>query len=303
VVIAGQPIPNVAFLWCFSDQGQFQWLKGGANTTTYNTIVWFNYAFDSQNNIYVAGKITGGATGESFMGMTPPATQNNSPPFVMKLPPDASSALWSTFPNRGTLQSGAIVLKGNEVGLAASGITNPYTWGTQSLTVSNIGNGFEVVFGRFDKDTGACLSLSRIPGDNGYNDSGCSIAVDASGDYILGGGVGHQLTFTTNTITNIGSQSDFFVAKYSTSVCSLHTEDFKDEGLELAPNPVVSTVRINTQETLHYQLYSISGVLFKEGTVDAQDNTIDFSGMAVGTYLLKTVNDAGKVKLVKLVKE
>jgi hypothetical protein len=43
--------------------------------------------------------------------------------------------------------------------------------------------------------------------------------------------------------------------------------------------------------------------LVKEGTVDAQDKTIDFSGMAVGTYLLKTVNDAGKVRYVKLVKE
>jgi hypothetical protein len=299
-VIAGQTVTHAAFLWCFNDQGQLQWLKESSNANVYNTIFWYNYAFDPQNNIYIGGNITG-ANYENFLGVSP--SQFNNPPFLMKLNPTADSVLWSTYPNRPALQRGAIVLKDNEVGLTSCGITNPYTWGTQSLTVSNISTGFEVVFGRFNKDTGACLGLSRIVGDTGYDDIGTALAVDASGDYILGGGVGHQLTFTTNTITNIGSQSDFFVAKYSTSVCSLHAEDFKEEGLELAPNPVVAAVLINTLEELHYKLYALSGVIVKEGTLNEQANTIDFSGMATGTYLLQTVNDAGKVKQVKLVKE
>jgi len=299
-IIAGQNATHAAFLWCFNDQGQFQWLKESSNANVYNTIFWYNYAFDPQNNIYIGGNITG-ANYENFLGVSP--SQFNNPPFLMKLNPTADTVLWSTYPNRPALQRGAIVLKDNEVGLTSCGITNPYTWGTQSLTVSNISTGFEVVFGRFNKDTGACLGLSRIVGDTGYDDIGTALAVDASGDYILGGGVGHQLTFATNTITNIGSQSDFFVAKYSTSVCSLHTEDFKEEGLELAPNPVVASVRVATGENLRYQLYSISGVVVKEGTLNEQANTIDFSGMAVGTYILRTVNDAGKVKQVKLVKE
>jgi hypothetical protein len=139
-------------------------------------------------------------------------------------------------------------------------------------------------------------------GDDGYDDTGCSIAVDASGDYILGGGVGHKLTFTTNSITNTGSQSDFFVAKYSTSVCSLSTKDFKEQGLELAPNPVESMVKIETQENLNYNLYDITGKIIKQGTITQQENTIDFTQLTTGTYILETTNEQGAVKKVKLLK-
>ena len=298
-VIAGHTATHAGFIWCFNDQGQFQWLKESSGSL-YGTIFWNNFAFDPQNIVYISGRIAGGNF-ENFLGVSPPL--GNLPPFLMKLSPDASTVLWSTYPNRGTLATGGIVLNGNEIGFACSGITNPYTWGTQSLTVSNINNGFEVIFGRFNKDTGACLGLSRIIGDDGYDDTGCSIAVDASGDYILGGGIGHQLTFTTNTIYNIGQQSDFFVAKYSTSVCSLSTKDFKEQGLELAPNPVESMVKIETQENLTYNLYDITGKSIKQGEITEQENTIDFAQLTTGTYILETTNCNGEVKKVKLLKK
>jgi hypothetical protein len=275
-------------------------LKESSIANVYNTIFWYNYAFDPQNNIYIGGYITG-ANYENFLGVSP--SQFNNPPFVMKLNPTADTVLWSTYPTKDGRQTGAIVLNGNEVGVTTTCSGSVYTWGTQTFAPGGTNQGTEVLFARLNKDTGACIALNKIPGDVGYDDCGTAFAVDASGDYILGGALGHQLTFTTNTITNIGSQSDFFVAKYSTSVCSLHTEDFKEEGLELAPNPVVAAVRINTVEELHYKLYTLSGVIVKEGTLNEQANTIDFSGRATGTYLLQTVNNAGKVKQVKLVKE
>ncbi len=299
-VIGGQTVTHPAFIWCFNGLGQFQWLKQSTCTTFYSTIFWNNFQFDPQNNIYISGRIVGGSI-ENFYGMSP--TLGNSPPFIMKLNPDASAALWYSFPNRGTTANGGIVLNGNEVGLTASGITNPYIWGGQTLTVSNINNGYEVIFARFNKDTGACLGLSRIVGDDGYDDTGCAIAVDASGDYILGGGFGHQLTFTTNTVFNIGSQSDFFVAKYSTSVCSLSNKDFKEQGLEFYPNPVENMVKINTNENLTYTLYNIIGAQVKQGKINEQENTIDCSQLAQGTYLLQTTNQEGAIKKVKLLKK
>lgn len=299
-IVGGQTINTTAFLTCFTDLGQFQWVRQNSYTTP-GGLTFYNIAFDSQNNIYIGGKYLGFGL-DTFIGFTDPTP--GIPSFVMKVNPTADTLLWSTYHNKGTSNYGAIIVKGNEVGFTSYCYDPDFAWGGQTLVATAApGQATEVLFARFNATTGACLSLNKIPGDVGYDDKGTALAVDASGDYILGGSLGHQLTFTTNTITNIGSQSDFFVAKYSTSVCSLHTEDFKEEGLELAPNPVVSTVRINTQETLHYQLYSISGVLVKEGTVDVQDTTIDFSGMAVGTYLLKTVNGDGKVRYVKLVKE
>lgn len=299
-VIGGQTVTHPAFIFCFNNLGQFQWLRQSTSTTFYSTIFWNNFQFDPQNNIYISGRIVGGSI-ENFYGMSP--TLGNSPPFIMKLNPDASAALWYSFPNRGTTANGGIVLNGNEVGLTASGITNPYTWGGQTLTVSNINNGYEAIFARFNKDTGACLGLSRIVGDDGYDDTGCAITVDASGDYILGGGFGHQLTFTTNTIFNIGSQSDFFVAKYSTSVCSLSNDDFKEQGIELAPNPVQSTVKVTTEENLTYIVVDMAGKIIKQGTITPVENTIDVSSLTPGVYILQTNNSEGAIKKVKLVKE
>ena len=298
-VIAGHTATHAGFIWCFNDLGQFQWLKESSGTL-YNTIFWYNFAFDPQNNVYISGNILGGNF-ENFLGMSSP--YGNNPPFVMKLNPTADTVLWSTYPNEGGTQTGAIVLKGNEIGVATSGYGNSYTWGSQTLNINSTNEGIEVLFARLNKDTGACLGLSRIVGDNGYDDTGCSIAVDASGDYILGGGIGHQLTFTTNTIYNIGQQSDFFVAKYSTSVCSLSTKDFKEQGLELAPNPVESMVKIETQENLTYALYDINGKPIKQGKLTEQENTIDFAQLTTGTYILETTNCNGEVKQVKLLKK
>ena len=297
-VIAGQTVTHAAFLWCFNDLGQFQWLKESTGPN-FNTIFWYNYAFDSQNNIYISGYIAG-ASYENFLGLSP--SQFNNPPFVMKFDPSASTVLWTSYPTRGGRQTGAIVLKGSELGVTTVCSGSAYTWGTQTFAPGGTNQGTEVLFARLNKDTGACLSLNKITGDVGYDDVGTALAVDSSGDYILGGGFGHQLTFATNSILNIGSQSDFFVAKYSTSVCSLGTDDFKTEGIELSPNPVEHYVSIEVAEPMDYVVYSLLGVKVKEGKLTVASHQIDFGGLTSGTYVLETTTGAGVVKKAKLLK-
>jgi Secretion system C-terminal sorting domain/Beta-propeller repeat len=298
-VIGGQTATHGGFVWCFNAQGQFQWLKESSGAYL-GSLFWYNFAFDPQNNIYIAGQILGGNF-ENFLGVSP--SGDDIYPFVMKLNPTADTVLWSTYPSKGSDLGGAIVLNGNEVGVTSSGYGTPYTWGSQSININTTNQGQDVIFARLNKDTGACVGLSRINSDIGYDDVGTALAVDASGDYLLGGGFGHQLTFDNNTVLNIGSQSDFFVAKYSTSVCSLSTTDFKEEGFELYPNPVESAVKINTTENLNYSLYNILGTEVKQGKINEIENTIDFSQLPQGTYLLQTTNQAGVVKKVKLLKK
>ena len=297
-VIAGQTVTHTAFLCCFNDLGQFEWLKESTGPN-FNTVFWYNYAFDPQNNIYISGYIAG-ASYENFLGLSP--TQFNNPPFVMKFDPSASTVLWTSYPTRGGRQTGAIVLKGSELGVTTVCSGSAYTWGTQTFAPGGTNQGTEVLFARLNKDTGACLSLNKITGDVGYDDVGTALAVDSSGDYILGGGFGHQLTFATNSILNIGSQSDFFVAKYSTSVCSLGTDDFKTEGIELSPNPVEHYVSIEVAEPMDYVVYSLLGVKVKEGKLTVASHQIDFGGLTSGTYVLETTTGAGVVKKAKLLK-
>lgn len=74
---------------------------------------------------------------------------------------------------------------------------------------------------RFNKNNGEWAGLAKIDGEIGYDDLRTALAVDASGDYKLGGAMGHQLFANANTtLLNNGPQSDFFVAKFSTSLWS-----------------------------------------------------------------------------------
>lgn len=299
-VIAGQVTTKAAFIWCMNPQGQLQWLKESTVAGYYNTIKWYNFAFDPQNNVYIGGQFTG-FTGETFMGMA--TMQFNAPPFVMKIEATgvSNTAVWVTFPNRAGSPRGAILVKDNEVAIATSGITNPYTWGGQSLVVSEISTGFETVFGRFNKDTGACLSLSRIVGDTGYNDSGTALAVDASGDYILGGAMGHNLTFANNTLTSEGGQSDFFISKFSTTPCSLGVEENAQPRWGVSPNPAKEQITVQTEETLTYRLHSLTGQQLSAGQVSATAPTVSLHNLPVGLYLLTLSNTHGHTQQQKLV--
>ncbi|WP_395043492.1 T9SS type A sorting domain-containing protein, partial [Flavobacterium sp.] len=92
-------------------------------------------------------------------------------------------------------------------------------------------------------------------------------------------------------------------AKFSTSVCSLGVDDFKEEGLELAPNPVEKSVVVRTKENLKYELYNALGNKVKDGTLIELQNSIDVSDLSSGSYILKTISSSGAVKSVKLLKK
>lgn len=301
-LVGGQSVTNSAFLACFNSLGQFQWVR---QTTTPNPSRFkiYNVTFDSDNNIYMGGTILGG-NNVSFLGFYPP--ELTQPNYVLKLNPDASTIIWSTYtaaPFITGYDKGFITLKNNEVALT-NYCFGTYVWGTQSMVVSTGNQGTQPLLARFNKDTGQCIGLSRIINNltTQDQDAGTALAVDNNGDYIMGGSFGGTLNFTTNSITCIGPQSDFFIAKFSTSVCSLGIEDFKEEGLQLAPNPVEKAVQINTKERLEYEIYNSLGVAIKKGFITTIENSIDVNDFSAGTYILKTKNSLGEVKSVKLVK-
>lgn len=300
-VVGGQTITHTAFLACFNELGQFQWVREDTGTTSYLGIEFYNLDFDTQNNIYIGGKITG-TNYTSFLGLIVPEPIVTG--FVMKVNPDATTKLWSTYYNlNGALQRGAIKFNNNEVGFAGLCFGTNFTWGTQTLNASGTNQGTEALLARFNKDTGACISLSKIPGNAGYDDYGTALAVDSSGDYIYGGGCGNQLTFTTNSITATGAQSDFFLAKYSTSVCSLNNDEYNLQGLQMAPNPTSNNVTISTYEPLSYSIFNLTGSLVANGTITEQNNTIDVSNLSSGCYLVQTITVDGLIKRAKLLKQ
>lgn len=219
----------------------------------------YNLVFDTDNNIYMGGRFIGLNT-ETFLTYSLP--DPITPSYLMKLNPTADTILWVTNGNKGSSDHGAISIKGNEIALTSyCGLTE--IWGNQTMFVNNMNEGTMALLARFNKDTGSCTALTFIPSNNGFQNLGASIAVDAAGDYVLGGSFGGTQTFATNTTSYVGGQSDFFVAKYAMSPCSdLGIESKAKSTFKIYPNPAINQAIIQLQNTLDQAtvyLYDLTG--------------------------------------------
>lgn len=300
--INGQPIVNSAALICYDNLGQYQW-KVENSSTQENILKFFNITFDPQNNIYISGHITG-LNMVSFAGYSTPDPV--TPAFIMKLNPTATTLLWAS--NHNILDSGSLgylFYNGNEVAYTGRCAGPNFTWGSQTMYVNEINQGQDVLFARFDSTTGDCLSLNKINSDVGSTDFGNAIAVDASGDYIVGGGFGHYIYDMNNNVsTNEGGPSDFFLAKFSTQACTpLNNESFDESQIRVYPNPANEFIMVSVTENTKYKLYSIAGQLVKIGSLSVNENSINLQELSKGCYLLKLSNENNTVLTLKVLKE
>ncbi|CAM3788052.1 T9SS type A sorting domain-containing protein [Flavobacterium gelidilacus] len=291
------------FIASYGVNGQKLWHQEDAAGTSGSLFESYDLTTDILNNIYFSGSVFGNSS-VLFMGFTVPQTGDK--PFIIKLNPSGTTLLWSTYPQdlNGTYNSCGLAVNGSEIGYTGMCFGSAYTWGSQSIFASNTNQGTEVLFGRFNTTTGDCLSLVKIPGDNGYSDSGSALAVDSSGDYIIGGGFGHLLTVNGTTLINEGSQSDFFIAKYATTSCSLSSNEFeKEQGLSFYPNPVNDILTIDIKENSNYSLYNLQGRTIKQGNLSSSQNTIDCSLLVSGCYMLHVEDSNNNKQVVKVLKK
>ena len=226
----------------------------------------------------------------------------SSPAFVMKLDATADNLLWAS--HHSTVASsgyGALVYNGSEVAFTGWCAGNNFTWGTQSIYVTATNEGQDVLLARFNSATGACLSLNRIPSTIGSTDRGTAIAVDASGDYLVGGGFAATIyDVNNNPVFNGGGTTDFFIAKFATQACSpLSTADFEEEGIQVYPNPTSHVLTVAIHENVSYALYTITGQLVQEGKLTVVNNTITVSDLSKGYYLLRLENENGSSQSIK----
>ena len=302
--INGQPIVNFAALVCYDNNGTFLWKRENTYTDS-GTMKFFGLEFDSLNNIYIAGGITG-LNIDSFLGFS---NSSFGTAFVMKTNPTATSSLWVSNPNNSAGYGSFAGLLINDSELAfTSGFSSSsmnLTWGTQSISVPGANQGSDVLLARINSTTGACLSLNKITSNTPSTDFGAAIVKDVSGDYVIGGGFGGILyDVNNNTVVNEGGDSDFFITKFSTQPClPLTSESFEEVKINIYPNPVQNVFTVPVKENTNYQLYTITGVLVKEGSVNTIENIISISNLPAGCYLLQLQLENGKRESVKVIKE
>jgi hypothetical protein len=290
------------FIASFDATGQKLWHQQDAASSIGTNFESYDLVTDNLNNIYFAGKINGNNVA-SFMGVSSSTPFYKS--YLIKLNSSGSTVLWGAVADgTGVYESAGLAINGTEIGLVSSCFGPNYTWGTQSMFVSNVNQGTEILFARFNTVTGDCIGLNKIPGDVGYEDNGSSLAVDSSGDYIIGGGFGHHLTINGTTLINEGSQTDFFIAKYATTPCSTaSTDNFeKEQGLNFYPNPVNDILTIDIKEASSYTLYNLQGRIIQQGKLSPSNNTMDCSVLDSGCYLLHVIDINNNKQVVKVLK-
>lgn len=284
VIVAGQTVTHSGYIFCLDSQGNLEWLRESSSTNNpTGTIHWYGLDFDAQDNIYFAGNMLGGGL-ESFMGATTPSTQINNPNLVIKLNPQGN-LVWSNVSPGESYVFGDIKINGSDVYLGTICFGTPYVWGNQSVPSVAVNQGFDVLIARLNTSDGVCTQLTRLVGDDGFIDTCSALAVDSSGDLLVGGGFGHLLN-TGNQLETNSAQSDFFIAKYGLSPCSLSTSSFMTEALTVSPNPAQTHFTLSGGQAMHYTLYTLTGGWVSEGELTADSRTVSVVGLAPGVYLL-----------------
>lgn len=299
--INGQPIVNSVALVCYDNNGTFLW-KTENTSTTIGGVLLNDLSFDGQNNIFIAGGVTG-LNMSSFLGLSHPLYGTG---FLMKTNPTATNAIWTSTPSLGGVGCNKIYNNGSEITVTGTAGGGPnLTWSLQTLTIPGANQGSDVLLARFNSATGACISLNKITSSTPSSDFGAAITKDASGDYIVGGGFGGALYNVNNVATwNEGGDTDFFIAKFATQPCQpLSSESFEETNIAIYPNPVQNIFTVLVKENTKYQLYTITGVLVKEGSINTAENTISISELSSGCYVLKLQSESNKIETVKVIKE
>ncbi|MBC7643190.1 MAG: T9SS type A sorting domain-containing protein [Flavobacterium sp.] len=304
--VNNQTITHTNALACFDQNGQFLWVRENSGTAVSDLIRMHNIDFDASNNIYMSCNHYG--ANNFFIGHAGVYIGQSQSGLlrIYKINPNATSVLWATnWDNNYSGRRGTLMVKGNEVGFTDS-CGGVFTWGGQTINVNGMNQGTKPLLARFNKDTGACLGLSVINNDLSGFDGGKVITADASGDYIIGGAFSSQLSCANGSVITNGGDDDFFIAKFSTQVCSpldIATQELPKNTLVAYPNPAINDLTICVKEPCNYNIYNISSARVQSGVIDQDNNTINIAKLACGVYNIQVLTSSGVASNVKVLKE
>ena len=299
IMINGTELSAPSSLVAFDADGQYLWQRG--DTAPSWNLVFYEIDFDPSNNIYITGHMTG-LNMNIFLDYTIPDIA--IPAFVLKTDAEANGHIWASNYNApGNGGDGAIIYNNGELAYTGWVTGTDFAWGDQYLVATDVNEGQDVLLARFDASTGACTALDKIDSDVGSGDNGTAIAVEASGDYLVGGGFGSQLfDVNGNIIQNQGPQTDFFIAKYATEACSaLNINSKENNRIDVFPNPSKGVFTVKVLRETQFRLYDITGALLKTGILNQDDNKIDVSGFSAGCYLLQ-LNTGLHLEVIRILK-
>ncbi|GLB50809.1 T9SS type A sorting domain-containing protein [Neptunitalea lumnitzerae] len=302
--IQGQTLTGSSYIACLDATGTLQWMLQDAQPDLFYLAI-KKLAFDSQNDMYIACSLAGFGL-NTFLGLT--INENQVPHVIFKV--DATTATtvhWYTYPDTFSTNNlydlvyddvnNKVVFTGRVQG------DSNYTWGNQTIYPST-NNGSRPMMATFDPANGDCTGLYFINGGPGALGNGRALAVDHSGDYLVGGDFNSYLNDANgNAITSIGGDTDFFLTKFSTQACTpLSTQNNQAINLQPYPNPTYNNINVPVTQQTSYTLYNIQGALLQQGTLNTNNQSVPLNNYPTGMYLL-TLTTNGQSQTHKIIKQ
>ncbi|MCW5804125.1 MAG: hypothetical protein KIT31_17260 [Deltaproteobacteria bacterium] len=237
--------------------GSVLWAKqfGGVNGEAANRV-----ALDASDNIYVFGSISGPVD----FGAGPVPYSGFSDCLLLKLSSSGAFEWARTFGGVGVDNAFDVAARGDVVAVTG-GFRNTMTIDTTTLTSAGLSDAYVAVFGfdgtaRWAKGMGA-----------GSLDLGLAVAIDASGDVIVGGRFTNTVDFGGGPLTSAGN-FDAFLARYAGATgAHLFSRRFGSTGADQ-----VAVVRVDSNNQIYI--------------VGAFTGTVDFGGATPLTATTSSLN-------------
>jgi PKD repeat protein len=218
--IGNTVITKPAYLGSFDNNGNSLWAKQSNGNTLNGGMISSRVATDADENIYIGGITYSGDgwngyvfTNDSF------TTLVNSCPFVVKMDKNGNN-IWATnAQSSGGNNYAGITLSNNTI--ACAGPYVKISWGgftvAQPATGSPMTDNFLV---RMNAATGTIIGMDSLKSTFGLDENANALASDKNGNFYVGGRFQYDLFVASNTLTSVGGDFDWFVAKYGSANCN-----------------------------------------------------------------------------------
>ncbi len=302
------PITSSQFIGCFDNSGNLMWVKQGTDyPSDYSNFA--RVSIDPMHNLYLTSRGSGSDTFGTFIQ----TNAGSASPIVYKLDTNGNVIWAKNATVNGVTNSSTIITDGREVIVAGC---NPglLKWPSYADSLNqDFGGGYSIYATRFNAITGQVLGIDSLKSDFGVNNNSTALAMDKFGNYYLGGNFASYLYVPVpgDTLANIGGGSDFFVAKFGRTNCtvpiSLEVEPVQVSNLNdirVFPNPSKDELNITeVGKNVDYALYNITGKCMMQGHLNEGRNTLDMLHLVAGIYILEMKSSDGERKVVRVAKD
>ncbi len=290
--LGGEMISGM-YLACFNDTGSMLWMAHDSMTGPIGTVE-DRVALDRFGNIYMTGACQWGLyfNGTEFTG---------GGAFAVKLDTNGHNIWVSQCENLDAVQGYGIAVTGDIVGVSGWYSTHSMTWGGPD-TIGGFAP-YQTFVCRLNANTGAGIFLDTIKTDGGYclpgSSGNGSIASDPFGNFYAAGMFLSQIIMTGDTQANIGSYSNWWIAKLGTTNCEypislLSPEIQHPRSVTIFPNPSYGELTIKDAESGSViQIYNLQGQIVYCGRILSISENISLANLRPGSYFLQITDMSG----------